>query len=201
MSFIVLHGTYHVKGRDPDGDSVAFMATDPRLWERFDWAKPSKRPTLDRNKPVQLRIEGIDALETHYQGYYQPKAIAKSATHELLTAFGVVPLAYSLNFTKIIEAEDGAPGAIISKGLDGYDRPVSFALLGDHGLEDGEELDALTADLVEQTVNWRLASAGVVYPTFYRGMDETALAVLSRASADALADKRGLWTFIFHLPT
>ena len=195
MGNIVIRGTYHVKGREPDGDLVAFIADNAALWDHFDWSDPKKKPKPGKNKPLQLRIEAIDALETHYEGYTQPRAIAKSATHQLLTAFGVEALTYSLNFKKIITANDGAPGIIISKGLDGFDRPVSFALLGEHDIVDGTVLDALTPELVAATINYKLAAEGQVYPTFYQGMDEVALDTISRAVADAVNDKRGIWTF------
>jgi hypothetical protein len=195
MPNLVIRGTYHVKGREPDGDSIAFKADNALLWDQLVWKDARKKPTPARNKPVQLRIEAIDALETHYEGYSQPKAIAKSATHQLMTAFGVKALTYNLNFTNIIQADDGMPGAIVTKGLDGYDRPIAFALLGDHGLADGTVLASLGEDLVRRTVNHKLAAEGQVYPTFYKGMDATALAVISRAVADAIDLKRGIWTF------
>lgn len=171
------------------------MADDPTLWDRFVWKDPRRKPRPDRNKPVQLRIEAIDALETHYEGYSQPKAIAKSATHQLLTAFGVRALSYNLNFSRIIRAEDGVPGTIVSKGLDMYDRPIAYALIGDHGLADGDVLPAMSAELVAATINCKLAAEGQVYPTFYTSTDPTGVDVISHAVADAIAQKRGIWTF------
>lgn len=195
MPVLILRGTYHVKGREPDGDSIAFMADDPTLWDQFVWKDQRRKPRPGRNKPVQLRIEAIDALETHYEGYSQPKAIAKSATHQLLTAFGVRALSYNLNFTSIMKAEDGVPGTIISKGLDMYDRPIAYALLGDHQLADGAVLPAMTEQLVAATINFKLAAEGQVYPTFYTTTDPVGVDVISRGVADAIAQKRGIWTF------
>ncbi len=191
----VIKGTYHVKNRSPDGDSIAFQANNTANWDFFNWSRDFRKPTPEKNRPIQLRIEAIDALETHYEGFAQPLAIAKSATDALLRAFGIPVLTYNLNFTKIITAGDAVEGAIIAADVDGYDRPIAYALLGDHGFVDGVELPALTDAVVEMTINYKLAAEGLVYPTFYTTTNETGLAAISRAAAAAIEDKRGIWAF------
>ena len=191
----LIKGTYHVKNRSPDGDSIAFQANDTANWDFFNWSRNFRKPTPQKNRPIQLRIEGIDSLETHYLGFAQPLAIAKSATDALLRAFGIPVLTYNLNFTKIVTAGDSVEGAIIAADVDGYDRPIAYALLGDHGLVDGAELPALTDAIVEMTINYKLAADGLVYPTFYTTTNETGLAAISRAAAAAIEDRRGIWAF------
>ncbi|MCO5164368.1 MAG: hypothetical protein M9939_25080 [Mesorhizobium sp.] len=191
----LIKGTYHVKNRSPDGDSIAFQANDTANWDFFNWSRNFRKPTPEKNRPIQLRIEGIDSLETHYEGFAQPLAIAKSATDALLRAFGIPVLTYNLNFTKIVTAGDSVEGAIIAADVDGYDRPIAYALLGDHGLADGAELPALTDAIVEMTINYKLAADGLVYPTFYTTTNETGLAAISRAAAAAIEDRRGIWAF------
>ncbi len=63
MPFFVNKGTFHVKGYSPDGDSVRFKATDPSHWGLLDG--PSHLSSNSK-KHVQLRLEGIDTLETHF---------------------------------------------------------------------------------------------------------------------------------------
>jgi hypothetical protein len=191
----LIKGTYHVKNRSPDGDSIAFQANDTANWDFFNWSRNFRKPTPQKNRPIQLRIEGIDSLETHYEGFAQPLAIAKSATDALLRAFGIPVLTYNLNFTKIVTAGDSVEGAIIAAEVDGYDRPIAYALLGDHGLADGAELPALTDAMVELTINYKLAADGLVYPTFYTTTNETGLSAISRATAAAIEDRRGIWAF------
>jgi endonuclease YncB( thermonuclease family) len=191
----LIKGTYHVKNRAPDGDSIAFQANNTANWDFFNWSRGFRKPTPEKNRPIQLRIEGIDSLETHYEGFTQPLAIAKSATDALLRAFGIPVLTYNLNFTKIVTAGDAVEGAIIAADVDGYDRPIAYALLGDHGLADGAELPALTDAMVELTINYKLAADGLVYPTFYTTTNETGLAAISRAAAAAIEDRRGIWAF------
>lgn len=191
----LIKGTYHVKNRAPDGDSIAFQANNTANWDFFNWSRGFRKPTPEKNRPIQLRIEGIDSLETHYEGFAQPLAIAKSATDALLRAFGIPVLTYNLNFTKIVTAGDAVEGAIIAADVDGYDRPIAYALLGDHGLADGAELSALTDAMVELTINYKLAAEGLAYPTFYTTTNETGLAAISRAAAAAIEDRRGIWAF------
>ncbi|MBX3575352.1 MAG: hypothetical protein KF694_23645 [Mesorhizobium sp.] len=191
----LIKGTYHVKNRSPDGDSIAFQANNTANWDFFNWSRGFRKPTPEKNRPIQLRIEGIDSLETHYEGFAQPLAIAKSATDALLRAFGIPVLTYNLNFTKIVTAGDAVEGAIIAADVDGYDRPIAYALLGDHGLADGAELPALTDAIVEMTINYKLAADGLVYPTFYTTTNGTGLAAISRAAAAAIEDRRGIWAF------
>jgi len=191
----LIKGTYHVKNRAPDGDSIAFQASNTANWDFFNWSRGFRKPTPEKNRPIQLRIEGIDSLETHYEGFAQPLAIAKSATDALLRAFGIPVLTYNLNFTKIVTAGDAVEGAIIAADVDGYDRPIAYALLGDHGLADGAELPALTDAMVELTINYKLAADGLAYPTFYTTTNEAMLAAISRAAAAAIEDRRGIWAF------
>jgi hypothetical protein len=33
----VVAGTFHVKGFQPDGDSIRFQANDPANWDFFTW--------------------------------------------------------------------------------------------------------------------------------------------------------------------
>jgi hypothetical protein len=71
-TYKVIKGTFHVKGYSPDGDSIRFVAQDQSHWDHFEWSSQSER----NKKKRQLRIEAIDALETHYEGFRQPGAFA-----------------------------------------------------------------------------------------------------------------------------
>ena len=78
MPVKVLFGSYHVIGREPDGDSIAFQADNPVHWDFFGWRDKRKKPTPAKNMPVQLRIEAIDSLETHYDLYEEPDGAGAS---------------------------------------------------------------------------------------------------------------------------
>ena len=68
MKYLLIKGSLHVVGYSPDGDSMMFKAANPALWDGLD--KEDNSLFLEKltkeNGAVQLRLEGIDALETHY---------------------------------------------------------------------------------------------------------------------------------------
>jgi hypothetical protein len=68
MKYLLIKGSLHVVGYSPDGDSMMFKATNPAVWDALD--KEDNELFLEKltkeNGAVQLRLEGIDALETHF---------------------------------------------------------------------------------------------------------------------------------------
>ncbi|MCP3677244.1 MAG: hypothetical protein GY721_06550 [Deltaproteobacteria bacterium] len=187
-TYKVIKGTFHVKGYSPDGDSIRFRALNPAHWNYFAWSSQNKK----RQTRKQLRLEAIDALETHYQGYHQPGAFALAALEEMLGHLGIENVRYSLSVTKIVNASDGVPGYIASSQLDNFQRPVSFAFPDTDTLVDGEELDSHDLPLKE-SINYQLAAKGLVYPTFYTGLDREVINELRRVVRSARRRSRGLW--------
>ncbi|OQY81282.1 MAG: hypothetical protein B6D40_11295, partial [Anaerolineae bacterium UTCFX3] len=159
--FTIIKGRFHVKGYQPDGDSIRFEADNPALWDAFQWDSASKKKAAKK----QLRIEAIDALETHYEGYHQPRPFAIAALERLLKLLGIENVRYSLNVATIVDADDAQPGFIATDGLDRYDRPISLLFPASAKLTDGS---LLTSDRLplEKSVNYLLAREGLVYPTF-----------------------------------
>jgi hypothetical protein len=92
VPFLVITGTFHLVGRtpagnpsgfEPDGDSVQFRPTDHSL---LDGLTRVGRPyRLTSIGSTQLRFEGIDALESHFDGSHQPRPLADRA-RDFLTA-------------------------------------------------------------------------------------------------------------------
>lgn len=187
-SFKVIKGTFHVKGYSPDGDSIRFMADNPAHWDTFDWASANKKKAAKK----QLRIEAIDALETHYEGYHQPRPFALAALERLLKLIGIASIEYSLGVTKIVQADDQKPGFILSDGLDRYERPISFLFPASAKLTDGALLTPEQIPL-EKSVNYILAREGLVYPTFYTTTDKTIASKIRKAVTLARKADRGLW--------
>lgn len=184
----VIKGTYHVRGYSPDGDSIRFEADDSSHWEFFDWKSDSKKT----RRKKQLRLEGIDALETHYQGARQPGAFAIAALERLLGLLGISGIRYSLSVTRIVEANDQTPGFIAAAGLDGYERPICFAFPNIDDLADGDEL--APSDLhIEKSINWQLLRDGLVYPTFYEGLDTDIMKTFRSVVSKARGRSCGVW--------
>lgn len=188
QQFRVIQGTFHVKGYQPDGDSIRFMADDPAAWDSFTFTSAAKKKAAKK----QLRIEAIDALETHYEGYHQPRPFAIAALEQMLRLLGITNVHYSLSVTTIVDADDAKPGFIITSGLDRYDRPISFIFPASAKLTDGALLTAERIPL-EKSVNYKLARAGLVYPTFYTSTNRTIAIKIRKAVASARNAARGLW--------
>jgi endonuclease YncB( thermonuclease family) len=62
MPLTVIKGRFRVAGAAPDGDSARFYPEDPDAF-----AKAGLRVRANAKGGVQLRLDGIDALETHYR--------------------------------------------------------------------------------------------------------------------------------------
>jgi len=99
MPMLCLAGTYAVVGTEPDGDSIRFVPTNPP-----DWAKVGGRHRVRVNAHggAQLRLDGIDALETHYaprggHRLHQPLGFGRAAASELLKWLG---------FEEVVRAEE-----------------------------------------------------------------------------------------------
>src|SRR3954470_9352823 len=90
MPMLCLAGTFHVLGSEPDGDSIRFRPNDPADWEKVPGATAVRRNV---NGAAQLRLDAIDALETHYAPpggriEHQPLGLAHAAAAELLDWLG-----------------------------------------------------------------------------------------------------------------
>ncbi|MBI4761475.1 MAG: thermonuclease family protein [Chloroflexota bacterium] len=185
----VIAGTFHVKGFQPDGDSIRFQANKPEHWDFFKWSSEAEKSA----KKKQLRIEAIDALETHYEGWHQPRPFALAALESLLELLNITEVVYSLSVTQIVDANDGKAGYIASATTDRYGRPVSYVFPKSAKLTDGAVLDS--ADLpVEKSVNFLLAREGLAYPTFYTTTDRTFAEKIRAVVARARKTKRGIWS-------
>ncbi len=115
MKFTLIKGHYYVVGYSPDGDSIKFKADNPQLWNTFETENRAKleENLAEDNGIIMLRLQGIDAFETHYSpetpmspkdlkavtskslkkpepgGHKQPKRIAIEATNVFLRYLGV----------------------------------------------------------------------------------------------------------------
>ncbi len=110
MEYILIKGSYHVVGYSPDGDSLMFKADNPALWEKIitqDNEKlfRAKLASIKDQGAVQLRLQGLDAPETHFKPsegadptliaskpvgeFKQPGDLGRQATTEFLKFLGV----------------------------------------------------------------------------------------------------------------
>jgi len=66
--YTLIQGTYYVVGMSPDADSIKFKANNPDLWEHLKKDNPAAfdKALKKEEGAVTIRLQAIDALETHY---------------------------------------------------------------------------------------------------------------------------------------
>jgi uncharacterized protein (DUF952 family) len=189
MPFNLIKGTFHVVGYSPDGDSIRFQADDRNNWNLLD-GPPVQ---LNARGHAQLRIEAIDTLETHYQGHHQPLQLANEAMHFLLDELGIKEVKFNKAGTKVVSAQDGTHGYILSRKTEQYHRPVSFVFAGDAEEDDGAQV-FLRPNRLEQSLNYKSALAGMAYPTYYTGLfSDLRKKITSAVTQARKGGGKGLW--------
>jgi hypothetical protein len=188
MPFTLIQGTYHVKNYKPDGDSVRFGALNDANWDKL-----SGRVDINARGHAQLRLEGIDTLETHFQGTHQPLGLATKALDFLLHELKIESAEFDPLMLNVTDAEDGTPGYILSRTAEKNGRPVAFAFAGDPPRPDGSEV-FLDVKLLKKSVNYKSLLEGLAYPTYYGGLFPDLRAAMSAAVAKARSVPREIWT-------
>ena len=188
MPFVVIKGTFHVVGYSPDGDSVKFKANNAGNWSKLADHKVRK----NSKGHVQLRFEAVDALETHYKGKHQPTKLAYAATDFALAALDIENVNWGPKHGRVTSADDSVPGFILSRSVERFGRPVSFVFYGDTKHRDGSEV-FLKAPLLRKSINYKLLSAGLAYPTYYEGLFADLRDVMSATAKGARSKGKGIW--------
>ncbi len=196
MAMILIEGTFSILGASPDGDSIRFIPNNPALWKKLE---TKVRP--NKSGGVQLRLDSIDALETHYRPrigaigtQHQPKKMAEAAAARLLDILGFDSRTVERGKEEQIKkaVPDQVPGYIVTRFADAYGRAVAFAYKGKSGKPDGEPI-FVDKTLIRKSANYQLLAEGMVYPTFYSKLYADLRRELTAATTKARAKKLGIW--------
>jgi len=95
----LVKGSYRILGASPDGDSVRFYPQDPGVWAAAGIAVRSNAAG-----GVQLRLDAIDALETHYTPPHARSQWRQSAVLGEGAAFALLGL---LGFRDVVRDDRG----------------------------------------------------------------------------------------------
>jgi hypothetical protein len=156
MSYRLIKGTFalyyqgqrHVGSR-PDGDSAWFKPDQTQLLDNLG----GRNPDFNGGGFVQLRFEGIDALELHFPGSeYAPNPDIPSSVRS--------------------SAPESVRGYILTRNIDPYGRPVAFVFAGAASETDGADV-FLSVNRLDQSTNAMLMKAGHVYPAYYGSRENT----------------------------
>ena len=222
MQYFLIKGTFHVVGYSPDGDSIMFKASDKSLWSKLnadDRALFKEKLGAD-NGAVQLRLQGIDALETHYspasssEKFKQPDKpndIGLLAANELMRFLGVEAEEWASNNSwvkKVLILKDGKEewidkkqtdsihGYIVASDVERNGRPLAWSFPGTTRARDGKSLStAQPAKMVEASANYKLLEKGLVYPYFFMTLAAALREKLAEAAkkAGGSKDPNNLW--------
>ena len=190
MSFFLIKGTFHVLGYSPDGDSIRFKAKDTSLWKMLS----GPAVELNARGHAQLRIEAVDALETHYQGVCQPQRPARAAIRFLLSQLGINEVVWDETQSTVVKAQDGTQGYILARSTESYRRPVAFVFAGETEERDGAEI-TLDGSILKESLNYRLLASGLAYPMYYNGLFSDLRLLLTKAATSARSEGKGLWPY------
>ena len=193
MPFTLIKGTFHVVGYSPDGDSLKLKANNISLWDKLNGRK------VDPNDKghVQLRVEGIDSLETHYGANpksHQPKELAYAATDELLNFLNITDVTWGPTHGEVTSANDGTPGFILARNTGPYGRPICFVFLGSTKRKDGSDV-YLNASELKDSLNYHMLSVGHAYPLFYETLFFDLRQAMAKEVKKARSSKIGMWDF------
>ena len=207
MSYLLIKGKFHIhypdiprNGPEPDGDTLKFEPDRPELAQLLR-RDGQPQPDFNGRGMINLRFEGIDALETHFSGRHQNLSFAKGARDFLLEQAGFGQVSFFEDKPNKVETVENHPvnGYILSNGLDGHGRIVSFVYGGDINQADGSMVH-IDEELLKDSFNADLLSAGQAYPLFYFSLPAPLRTILKDVAAEAISDEKGLWAEDVSLP-
>lgn len=194
MPFTLIRGRFHVRNYSPDGDSIRFEPEDTGLVH----ALAGSRPKFNARNHVQLRIEAIDTLETHYAppsgggSLHQPLDHAHRATDALLQFVGIENIEWDNRHETITDAIDGVRGYILARTVEKNGRPVAFVYSGVPSEADGADV-MLDVARLEESYNYMALAKGHAYATFYRGLFHDLRDSLASAAKSARKASLGVY--------
>ncbi|WP_344524186.1 nuclease [Streptomyces albiaxialis] len=192
MSMLVIKGDYRVHGAGPDGDSVRFYPDNPELWKRVPG-----RVRHNRLGGAQLRLDAVDALETHYRPrngreLHQPRELGDRASASLLAWLGFTSVERDEHGVVTRAEPERAAGYVFTRGADIYGRCVALAGRGEAPGRSGSGV-RVDAELLRQTANHHQIAEGMAYPTYYRKLFWDLREALTEEADAAREAGKGLW--------
>lgn len=180
MKLTLLHGWAVVDGYQPDGDTIRFVPDDFRQVRQLP---RSHLVAVGTDTSVPVRLEGIDAPELHYEGREQPEA--RRALDALLREIHWPPG----DLASTSHAETGRPRgvriAVLTRACDSHGRVIGYVF--------GTGVPRAAAPALEQSVNARLLSQGVVYPLAYDTQPKPHRSLFARLALAARRAGAGIW--------
>src|SRR5438270_13736731 len=117
MALTLIEGQFRIVSTSPDGDSIRFYPNSGSGWKRLG---SGHKVRTNHSGGAQLRLDGIDALETHYQPQrshlpqqHQPLELGRAAAAEVLRFLGFSEVTRGNNETVTAAQPTSVPGCIL----------------------------------------------------------------------------------------
>ena len=114
--FVIRYPDLPRSGPQPDGDTVKFAPDTPSLVQ--DLPRPSGGGPDINERGISVRLEAIDALETHFEGAHQELAGANAARDELLRALGFTGVTFFPELPNTVASADQDRGPLTGRDAD-----------------------------------------------------------------------------------
>ncbi|WP_328618975.1 MULTISPECIES: thermonuclease family protein [unclassified Streptomyces] len=194
-SMLLIKGTFRAAFSAPDGDTIHFLPDNVADWKLVPGVN-RVLPKGDGRAPI--RLESIDALETHYGDkdspsgvQHQPLNLAHQARDELLASLGFTNVVRDGEFVKST-TPDAVPGFILTRGADIFGRCVALVSKTFPPVFNGYETE-VDEDLLKKTANYHMIDLGLAYPTYYAAFPDHLRASLTVAAREARNARKGVW--------
>lgn len=176
MGFTLIKGKFKPLTGMPDGDSVRFEAFNNAHFDNLEGVPVKIGTGVETRNSVQLRFEGIDAIEK--------KAIEPLATEAKEN------MKKLLQFDKVTNPEP--VGYILTRMTDPHGRLVSYVFAGATPLVDGSNV-FLSATLLGKSVNFKQVKDGYAYPLYYNTLFAALRNKFNAALVFAKNNNKGYW--------
>lgn len=157
------------QGPQPDGDTVGFIPDSVDLVRQLRRIS-GRAPDISSGR-INVRYEGIDALETHFQGVHQALALAHAARDVNLARLGFKDVMFFADLPEVVQSvtKNPLPGYVLANGIEANGRLLGLVYAGATSRPDGQAVFVDNA-LLDQSVNARLVAAGLAYVEPYDSM-------------------------------
>src|SRR5262245_5326587 len=158
------------QGPEPDGDTVTFQPDDVTLVRQLPRFSGTG-PKINARGNIAVRYEGIDALETHFQGGHQQLRFADAARDKNLDLLGFKDVVFFADQPNKVQSvrENPLVGHVIANGIESNGRLLGLVYAGGTALTDGTK-PFVDAALLDRSVNAKLVAAGLAYVETYDTM-------------------------------
>ena len=154
--------------------------------------RPSGGSPDINQRGISVRLEAIDALETHFEGAHQELAGANAARDELLRALGFTGVTFFPELPNTVESadQDRVRGHVLSNGIDANGRVIGFVEPGEATEPDGAQVFVDEAR-ARRSVNAALLADGLAYPALYSTLPASLRAEFAQTARAARAAGAG----------